>query len=555
MVTAANGLAQILKAEGVPWVSTFPVCCVNNALGQEGVRMLMMRDERYAVAVADAFSRVTGGAQIGVCTVMGGINPAGLQIATGALAQAYEDSSPVLCIADGVPTGQRGTTRYDITAALGPVTKWIGHIDRPFRVPEIMRRAFTQLRTGRPGPVLVTIPRELGSRGTGEYDRDADPYVPVKGWRSAPDPVDVRAAAQALLEAERPLIYAGEGVFYAQATDELLRFAELAQAPVLTTLKAKSAFSENHPLSIGVRGELAVDFLNRCDLLCAVGTSLSHGHFRHAIPNARDKVIVQCTVDESDINRAYAVDHALIGDARFSLQALIDELTAQIGGASTANRTLLDEIEAGKARMRAKYGPAMQSDETPINPYRVYGDLMKTLDRENSFVTHDSGNTRDQSSTIYEATIPRGYLGWGNVSTLGYGLAAAMAAKLAYPERQCVNITGDAGVGYMLGNMEPLVRYEIGVTTIHINNGGFAGYGPGFWGGGHDPYTCEVCEHDVADMSRAVAALGWYAEDVTDPGEIIPAMRRALVENADGRPAYLEILCSQYPVFGAFARA
>ena len=555
MVEAANGLARILKAEGVPWVSTFPVCCINNALGQEGVPILMMRDERYAVAVADAFSRVTGGKQIGVCTVMGGINPAGLQIATGALAQAYEDSSPLLCIADGVPPGQRGTTRYDITAALRPVTKWIGHIDRPQRVPEIMRRAFTQLRTGRPGPVLVTIPRELGGRGTGEYDEEADPYVPVKGWRAAPDPADVRAAVAALLAAKRPLIFAGEGVFYAQATDELLRFAELAQAPVLTTLKAKSAFPENHPLSIGARGELAVDLLERCDLVFALGTSLSHGHFRHGIPNAREKVVVHCTVDEADVNRAYAVDHALIGDAQFALQALIDELEAQAGGARPADQALLDEIAAGKAQMWAKYGPALESDEKPINPYRVYGDLMKTLDRENSFLTHDSGNTRDQTSTIYEATIPHGYMGWGNVSTLGFGLAAAMAAKLAYPERQCVNITGDAGVGYMLGNMEPLVRYEIGVTTIHINNGGFAGYGPGFWGGGHDPYTCEVCEHEVADMSRAVAALGWYAEDVTEPGQVIAALRRALAENARGRPAYLEILCSRYPVFGAFARA
>jgi acetolactate synthase-1/2/3 large subunit len=554
MVGAANGLARILKAEGVPWVSTFPVCCVNNALGQEGVPMLMMRDERYAVAVADAYSRVTGGERIGVCTVMGGINPAGLQIATGALAQAYEDSSPVLCIADGVPPGQDGTTRYDISAALRPVTKWIGHIDRPQRVPEIMRRAFTQLRTGRPGPVLVTIPRELGARGTGEYDEAADPYVPVKGWRSAPAPADVQAAVQALLAAKRPLIFVGEGVFYARATDELLRFAELAQAPVLTTLKAKSAFPENHPLSIGVRGELAVDFLQRCDLVFAIGSSLSHGHFRHAIPMAQDKVIVQCTIDESDVNRAYAVDHALIGDARFSLQALIDELAAQTGQASTPNQVLLDEIAAGKAGMWAKYGPAMQSDETPINPYRVYGDLMKALDRENSFVTHDSGNTRDQTSTMYEALIPHGYMGWGNVSTLGFSLAAATAAKLAYPERQCVNITGDAGVGYMLGNMEALVRYEIGVTTVHINNGGFAGYGPGFWGEGHDPYTCEVCEHEVADLSRAVAALGWYSEDVSEPGEIIPAIQRALAENAQGRPAYLEMLCSQYPVMGAWAR-
>ena len=106
----------------------------------------------------------------------------------------------------------------------------------------------------------------------------------------------------------------------------------------------------------------------------------------------------------------------------------------------------------------------------------------------------------------------------------------------------------------MIGNLEALVRYNIGVTTIHINNGGFSGYGPGFWGEGHDPYTCEVSEHSVADMSEAVKSLGYYVEDVTEPSEIIPALKRAFDENAQNRPAYLEFICSQYPVFGNWAR-
>jgi len=127
-----------------------------------------------------------------------------------------------------------------------------------------------------------------------------------------------------------------------------------------------------------------------------------------------------------------------------------------------------------------------------------------------------------------------------------------MGAKLAFPERQVINVTGDAGVGYMLGNMEALVRQGIGVTTVHINNGGFGGYGPGFWGAGHDPYTCEVCDHSTADISRAVEALGYYAEDVTEPEQIVPAFKRALEQNAQNRPAYLEFICSQYPVFGGW---
>ena len=547
-VSAAKGLARILKAEGVPWVATFPVCNVNNALGQEGIPILMMRDERYAAAIADAFSRVTGGKKIGVCTVMGGTNPAGLQMAYGALAQAFEDSSPLLCITDGVSVGTTGKTNYDITSGFKAVTKWIGHIEQPQRVPELMRRAFTYLRTGRPRPVLITLPRNIG-----DYDEDEYPYSPVKAWRGAPDPDDVKAAVKALLAAKRPLLYVGDGVFYGDAMDELLEFAEMAQTPVLTTLKAKSAFPENHLLSVGVRGQVATAFMGKCDLLFSVGSSLSLGHFRHSIPNAKGKTIIQSTVDELDINKSYKVDHAILGDAKLVLNALIEELSSQTGGGVKKNQELIDEIRAAKEQFMSKYRPLMESNDKPINPYRVYGDLMKTIDLNNSFVTHDSGNTRDQTSTVYQSTIPHGFMGWGNVSTLGFGLAAAMAAKLAYPDRQCVNVTGDAGVCYMIGNFEALVRYEIGVTTIHINNGGFAGYGPGFWGKGHDPYTCAVSDHSVADMSEAVKAMGYYAEHVTEPLEIIPALKRAFDENARNHPAYLEFICCQYPVYGGWS--
>jgi acetolactate synthase-1/2/3 large subunit len=546
-ITAATGFARILKAEGVSWVSTFPSCGVNNALAVEGVRLGMRREERYAVAVADACSRVTCGEKIGVCTVMGSINPAGLQMAYGALAQAFEDSSPVLCISDGVPLGATGRGRFDITEAFRSVTKWDGHIDQPQRVPEFLRRAFTYLRLGRPGPVLITMPRQMGGE---EYDDALHPYTPVQAWKSAPDQVAVQAAVEALLAAKDPLLYVGEGVLYGHAAEEVLQFAEMAHVPVLTTLKAKSVFPENHPLSVGVRGELPSHFMHRCDLVFAIGSSLSRGHFRHVIPNTKDKAIVQCTVDELDINKSYSVDVALIGDAKLTLQALIQALSAQAGGVVREDQDLIEEIARTKEQFMATYRPLMESDETPINPYRVYGDLMKAIDLGNSFVTHDSGNTRDQTSTIYEARIPRGYMGWGNVSTLGFGLGAAVAAKLAYPERQCVNITGDAGVGYMLGNLEALVRNCIGVTTIHVNNGGFAGYGPGFWGPGHDPYTCEVSDHSIADTSEAVKALGYYAEDIIEPSEIIPALKRAFAENAQGRPAYLEVICSRYPVFG-----
>jgi thiamine pyrophosphate-dependent acetolactate synthase large subunit-like protein len=545
-IKAANGVARILKAEGIPWVSCYPTNHVNNALGEEGVPILMMGEERFAVAVADGFSRVTCGKQIGVCTVMANLNAAGIQMAYGAIAQAWEDSSPLLVIAEGVGQGASRHTHYDMAEAFRSVTKWVGKVDRADLVPDYVRRAFTHLRSGRPGPVLLVIPRDLG-----EYDEGEHPYAQVKGWRSGPDPDDVKAAVKALLAAKDPLLYVGEGVLYADATNELRQFAEAAQVPVLTTLKAKGAFPENHPLSVGVRGSLAEHFLGKADLLFSVGSSLFPNRFSHAIPDADRKTIIQCTIDTLDINRSYHTQQAVIGDAKLSLQALVNELSAR-GGRKKPE--VLEEIRAGKQAFLAKFRPWMESTETPINPYRVIGDLMKVLDPKASFVTADSGNTRDQTSTVYEAQIPRGFLGWGNVSTLGFSLAGAAAAKLAYPDRQCVHVTGDAGVCYMMGNFEAIARYKIGITTIHINNGGYSGYGPGFWGAGHDPYTWQVSDHSRACMSSMAKAVGFHGEDVTAPAEIIPALKRALDENAKGRPAFLEFICSHHPVHGGWVR-
>jgi acetolactate synthase-1/2/3 large subunit len=548
-VKAANGFARALKAEGIPWVSCYPTNHVNNALGEEGVPILMMGEERFAVAVADGFSRVTCGKQIGVCTVMAGLNAAGIQMAYGAVAQAWEDSSPLLVIAEGVGPGATRHTHYDIGQAFKSVTKWVGEIDRAELVPDYVRRAFTHLRSGRPGPVLLLVPRDLG-----EYDEAEHPYAPVKGWRSGPDPDDVKTAVKVLLAAKDPLLYIGEGVLYSGATDELVKFAELAQLPVLTTLKAKGAFPENHPLSVGVRGSMAEHFLRKCDVLFSIGASLFPNRFSHAIPDAEKKTIVQCTIDTLDINRSYETRCAVIGDARMTLQALGEELGKRTGG-GRKNPALLEEIRAARQEFMAKFRPWLESNETPINPYRVLGDLMKVLDPKQSFVTADSGNTRDQTSTVYETHIPRGFLGWGNVSTLGFSLAGAVAAKLAYPSRQCVHVTGDAGVCYMMGNFEAVARYKIGITTLHINNGGYSGYGPGFWGAGHDPYTWKVSDHESACMSSMAKAVGFHAEDVTKPSEIVPALERAFDENAKGRPAFVEFICSHHPVHGGWVRS
>lgn len=544
-VTPETGIAHILQAEGVEFVSTFPTNAVNNALGREGVRLVMMRDDRYAIAVADGYSRITNGRNIGVATVMGGVNSAGLQVAYAGIAQAFEDGSPLLVLADGIPSGFSQNAHFDPVEALRHVTKWSARIDTAAATPQFLRRAFTLLRTGRPGPVFLAVPRRLG-----EYEEDERPYVPVKGWRSAPDPGDITNAARLLRDASKPLIFAGEGVLYGGATDALLALAESLRAPVLTTLKAKGAFPEHHELSIGVRGDPATKFLKECDVLLALGTSLSPGRFSHGVPEAASKTIIQCVGDEWDLNKMFPTDHAVLGDARLTLEALVAGLEATGSGTASREPGLGREIAEAKAAFEEEYRPHLESDETPMNPYRVYAGLQRVLDPANSFLTHESGNTRDQLSTAYKATIPRGFLGWGNVSTLGFGFGAVVAARLAHPGRQCVAVSGDAGIGYMLGNLEAAVRNRLGITIVHIANGGFSGYGPGFWGAGHDPYTHEVTGYDEIDMSAVAGQLGLHAERVSEPVNVEPALERALAANAEGRPAYVECICRQFPVYG-----
>jgi acetolactate synthase-1/2/3 large subunit len=301
-----------------------------------------------------------------------------------------------------------------------------------------------------------------------------------------------------------------------------------------------------------VRGEPSEKFLKKADLILAIGVGFTPSHFQHSIPDAKNKKIIQCTIDESDLNCEYSVDHAILGDAKLVLQQLINEIEKQ--GAAKPDEVLYKEIKDVKLLKMEKYMGWMESDEVPINPYRVYFELMNILNLQNSLVTHESGNTRDQLSTIYEAQVPHGFLGWGNVSTLGFGLGVAMGAKLAMPEREIISVTGDAGVGFQMGNWETMVRYEMGITTIHINNNGFGGYGPGFWGPGHSPYTYELTSHEIQSTAKVAEALGIYAERIEDPDEITPAIKRALKKNLSQKPYFLEFICSKHPVYPRWIR-
>src|SRR5438876_8701993 len=383
-----EAVAQILKAEGVEYLFSYPNHPLIDAAAQLGIRPIIARGEKTLINIADGYTRASNGTRPTVVVVQAG---PGIENAFGALAQAYADSVPLLMIPGGPDQHRLGEPpEFDPLPPYKHITKWAGRLNFTDRIPELMRRAFGQLRNGKPGPVLLELPPDVGN---GELDASVADYTPARAYRSAGDPADVATAAQLLLDARRPVLHAGHGVLWAQAWDELRQLAELVQAPVMTTMAAKSAFPENHPLSIGAGGHTisrtAAHFLVRSDLVFGIGCSFARGGFSAPIPQG--KKLVQVTVDARDIDKDYAIDQAVIGDARLVLRQLIDEVKQRLGQ-SRVGEDVQSEIRSLKDADLREWLPRLTADETPINPYRVIWALNNTLDRRNTIITHDSGN-------------------------------------------------------------------------------------------------------------------------------------------------------------------
>ena len=541
-----TAVANILKQEGVDLVFCFPNNTLIDAAAAANIRPIVSRMERTAVNMADAYTRINNGVRNGVCIVQGG---QGIENAFSGVAQAAADSVPLLML-PGHPGTRRVGTSSDFSACrnYAGITKFAEMVNRSDRIPEMMRRAYTHLRTGRPSPVLVEMPTDVLN---GEIDEAQFHYAPVPRRRSAGDPQDVARVARVLLRARRPVIYAGQGVLYAQATPELVELAELLNAPVLTTTLGKSGFPEDHPLSLGTGGNTGTKavgvFLKQADVVFGIGTSFQKTLASAPVPAG--KVMIQSTVDEKDLNGEYPIDEAIIGDAKLVLRQLIDEVKAQAGNQThRGGDAVAKEVRAVKEEWLKEWMPRLTSDSTPISPYRVIWELEKGLDKANSIVTHDSGNPRDQIVPFYTATTPRGYIGWGNSTQLGTGLGYALGAKLAAPHKSVVNLMGDTAVGMCGTDFETGAREKIGTITVIMNNGAMGGYEKNI------PIAVEKYRSKYlgGDYTKLADSLGAHAENITQPDQIASALARAQRIAAGGQPVVLEIITREEPVFSNY---
>jgi acetolactate synthase I/II/III large subunit len=548
-MNGAAVIAEILRREGTEFLSCYPRNPLIEACAALDIRPILCRQERVGVGLADGYTRVKRGKRNGVFAAQAG---PGIENAFPGVAQAFSENVPLMVIPAGLPLA-RQYVRPVFRAAdvYRPVTKWSALAHSVQELPDLLRRAYHAMRSGKGGPVLIEIPAEVWEA---DYEGELD-YAAVKVQRAAPDPDAIKTAVRMLLKAKNPLLLAGQGVLYAEASDRLSALAELIPAPVVTTNPGKSGIPESHPLALGAstrsRPKMFTEFMAKADLVLAIGSSLTRTPFGPGVPAG--KTIIHSTNDAADINKEYRVDHAVIGDAALVLDAIIAEVGRQKGaGGGNALASLKEEVAAAKKGWLAEWGKHLDSEEMPINQYRVIRDLMRTVDRDNVIITHDSGSPREQLIPFWETTAPGSYMGWGKSTQLGYGLGITMGAKLAAPDKLCVNIMGDAAIGMTGMDIETAARNRIAILTVVFNNGVMAAerdvleistkkYGPLTVGGNY---------------AKVAEGLNVAATRVEKPAHIVPAIKDAVRITESGAPFLLEIVVkegydfSRYPLAG-----
>lgn len=526
-MNVTEAIADILAQEEVKHLIGFPSNPLfdDNAAEEAGIRPIVVRQERTGAHMLDGIARITSGNQVGAFACQHG---PGTENSVGGIAQAYAESAPIVAIPAGYSRAKTNTDpKFSSLINYQHVTKTAEQLTDPESVSEMFRRAFQSARNGRQRPALVEVPKDVFSEEIGDIG-----YASTSSTRSAPDPEAIPEIVDVLLEADNPVINAGQGVHYAEAWDPLQELAELLEAPVATTLNGKSAFPEDHPLSLGAGSKSEPralnHFLEKSDVIFGIGCSFTKTAYGITVPDG--KTLIHSTLDAGDIDKDVESDYGLVGDAKLTLEALVDEVQDRLNGDSRGRfDTVANEIAELEAGWREDWEDTLTSDEVPINPYRVVYELDRVLDKDEIIATADAGNARDFMAPFFEVTEPLSYVGWGKTTQLGYGLGLMMGAKLARPDKTCVHVMGDGAIGMTGMDFETAVREDIPILEIVLNNFEMASYDTPF--SGH-----------YADFAES---MGGYGERIEDPDNIADAIRRGVQKNKEGTPVLLEFLTSK----------
>lgn len=538
-MTGAQAIIACLEAEGVDTVFGYPggqAIKIYDALyDSKKIRHVLARHEQGATHEADGYARATG--KTGVVIVTSG--PGATNTVTG-IATAYMDSVPLVVITGQVPRSVIGTDAFqesDIVGITMPIVKHSYLLQSCEDMTKTFREAFYIANSGRPGPVLIDVPSDLsGSDMVFEYPADVNipSYKPtVKG-----NARQIRQAAGLLRNAKRPVLYIGGGIISSHAERELREVAEMLQIPVVATLMGKGAFPASHPLNLGLVGMHGSRYANyavtNSDLLFVVGARFSDrvtGRLADFAPNAK---VVHVDIDPAEIGKNRTPQIPIVGDARVVLAGLEDQLKQEPCEPQT--KEWLEQIETWRTSYPF-YSPGVAAESGAISPEGAMDLLSQMLDPENSIVTTEVGQHQMWAAQHIQSEEPRTFLSSGGLGTMGFGLPAAIGAKVACPEKQVVCIAGDGSLQMNIQEMATAAIEGINVKVLLVNNSAL-GMVHQWQNLFYDQRYSETLLPDTPDFVKLAQAYNWQAERVSDPQDLEAAMKRLL--DAEG-PALLDM--------------
>jgi acetolactate synthase-1/2/3 large subunit len=542
-----DAIIHALEKEGVEYITGFagggeaplwPALRTSHS-----IKVFSSRHERLGVEIADGYARATG--KVGVALT--GTGPGATNTLTG-IAGAFADNIPVLLLMGQHPLGSMGKEiQQEVPSSIfDSFVKWKGTMSRVEDIPGIMRRAFTTLRSGSPGPVVLEMPQDVLSTEAPDEVLNYEPVGP--GRRAAADSSDIEKAADILVNANYPILNVGGGVLSAEAWDEARELAELLSMPVATTLVGKGAFPENHPLSLGggvyprskyASGQ-ALHINRKADAVLAVGNSFRIPNGTDGRPIPPGVKLIHINADPGDLNKIYQADVPILADAKLALRALIDAVRDRLGpGRGGIKEEVVAEIQQAKAKWLGEWEPVFTDESVPTNGYRVVHDLMQIVDPDRTIAIHDAGGSRGYLSPFWVATKPRNYIGMGGMAAMGWSMGAAVGAKLGRPDHLVVHVIGDASFGMTGMEIETAARMGLSTLTVLLNNGGTGG---GLMSMDQANMAPPAMAELGGNFSQLAQALGAYSERVEQPTELAAAFRRAIQATESGQAAMVEVM-------------
>ena len=456
-----------LEHEGADVVFGFPggaIIDVFDVLNQsEKIKFVLVRHEQGAMHMAEGYARSTG--KVGVVIVTSG--PGATNTVTG-FANALMDSTPLVVISGQVPTPLIGNDAFqeaDVVGITRPVTKHNYLVKRIDELPHILRNAFHIAQTGRPGPVLIDIPKDIQKATLNDYVYPDTPDLPGYDVPISAPPEKVKEAWELIENSKRPLLYVGGGVINSSAADELFLFATRANIPVTTTLMGLGAFPETHPLSLLMLGMHGTIYANKavqaCDLLIAVGSRFDDrvtGKITEFAPHAK---IIHMDIDPSSISKNVTVDVDLLGDAKHILR----DLNKLVDRCDTDE--WVEQIQAWKEKHPLAYNDCREEEIKP--QYLI--ELVSRLAAEDAIIASEVGQHQMWTAQYYTFTHPRTFLTSGGLGTMGYGFPAAIGAQAGNPGRLVIDIAGDGSVQMTIQELATAVYNNLPVKVVIVNNG------------------------------------------------------------------------------------